>query len=321
MAERYRDDLLADEKRGWRLSERIKAISKGQGIDCRQAFCRFTVESILWALQETSEYDFVIKGGLLHDQRDRQTDDADIMFFTRRDPYDVFKDCERAAAHLRPHGIFWQPVEFLNLDMDGRHGCRIPVQAKVGPTLPKTHLDIGFGPLPEGATRREFRSMFKGPSFTAWAQPIEAQAADKLAAVITIGMTNTRMKDFADLQRMWKMGLDNRLVARALYRTMLERKADPSILLSLDKIDGLNIEFVDAHKWMWRDHAAKDGDLSMEFLDVVCDIRHWYGDIKEQLVELASRGQLEPRSHLRAPSVELSEDNVVDLASWRGMRA
>jgi hypothetical protein len=66
MAERYHEGLPEDEKRGRKLSERIKAISKSQAIDCRMAFQRFTVESVLWALQETSDTDFTVKGGMLY---------------------------------------------------------------------------------------------------------------------------------------------------------------------------------------------------------------------------------------------------------------
>lgn len=90
----------------------------------------------------------------------------------------------------------------------------------------RAHLDIGFGDIPEGAVKREFRSMFNGPAFVAWAQPLEAQAADKFAAILTHGIGNTRLKDYADLYRLRGMGLDETAIAKALHHTMRERRAD-----------------------------------------------------------------------------------------------
>lgn len=57
--------------------------------------------------------------------------------------------------------------------------------------------------------------MFKGPSLTAWAQPIESRIADKFAAIITLGMTNTRLKDFRDLLMFRRQDSDLSAVAGA----------------------------------------------------------------------------------------------------------
>lgn len=311
MAERYHNGLPEDEKRGWKLSERIKGISKGQAIDCRQAFQRFTVESILWALQKTSDVDFMVKGGLLYRQTERQTDDADIQYFTPLGDKDVLDAMEAAARHLWSYGIFWQPLHVETLDMGGKGaGYRIPIVAKIGPTRIDTHIDVGFGALPDGAVRRQFTSMFKGPSFTAWAQPWEAVVADKVAAILTLGMTNTRLKDYRDLLVLRCKNLDDRRIARALHKTMRERHADMRLLLGIP--DGLSFEFADAQRWNWRAFAAEDGGLPLDFLDVVCTLRHWHADIQDRLFDLAAADALEPCVHV--PS---AEGNVVNLSEYR----
>ena len=320
MVERYHEGLPEAEKKGWKLSGRVKDISKAHRIDARQALARFTVESILWSLQEVSNADFMVKGGLLHAQIQRQTDDGDIAYFAPRTAVEIYGDVGAAAAHLRQHGILWSPGEVKPLDMGGKgSGYRIPIRAKIGPTRIDTHLDVGFGALPEGAVRKEFRSMFKGPSFMAWAQPWEAVAADKFAAVITLGMGNTRLKDYRDLLMLRGKGLDDRQVARALHRTMRERKADTALLLGIP--DGLSFEYADKETWAWRAMAAADGGLPLDFLDVVCSIRHWYADIQQRLVELAAADALEPRSHVAAPPLQPTDGNVYSLDAYRLRRA
>ena len=327
MTERYRDDLPEVEKKGWVLSNRVRDIARHNRIDGRLALERFVSESILWALRKVSSDPFMVKGGLLHDQRERETGDADVMYAERRSAVQLYGEIGEAAALLRQHGILWVPGEVQAMSMGGRgEGFRVPVVAKVGPSRVNTHLDVSFGAFPAGTVSREFRSMFKGPAFTAYAQPLEAQAADKfaaIAAIVTIGSTNTRLKDFADLHRLHGMGLDNEAVARHLHRTMRERKADMALLLQ-PVPDGLSFEYADAHRAAWKEMVARsdrDRGLPTDFSDLASDVRFWWADVQERLVDLAERDQLEPRRRIEAPSIQPDDRGVYDLAAYRKMRA
>jgi hypothetical protein len=257
--ERNTHDKSEEFRKGFSLADRVKGTAKHFKIDSRVALERFVSESILWALQEVSDVDFMVKGGLLHDQRDRATGDADILFFNDRSAIQLYADVTSAASLLRKSGFIWSPSELQALDMGGRgKGFRVPVECKLGGTRVRTHVDISFGDLPEGAVRREFRSMFKGPSFIAWAQPLEAQAADKLAAVIALGMSNSRLKDYRDLLHLSRMDLSTNAVAKALHATMRERNADTSLLIAPIP-DGLSFDYVDEKQWDWRAFAAPQG--------------------------------------------------------------
>ena len=322
MPERYNDALPEIEKKGWRLSERIKGISKGHGIDTCVSAKRFVCESVLWALKETTALDFMVTGGLLHDQRVRQTGDADIRLDLSISAPALYGDVSAAARHLRQFGISVLVGEVTALDMGGKgQGFRVSLQAKIGPTNIVTHLDVGFGPRPDGAVCREFRSLFKGPSFTAWAQPLEAQVADKFAAIVTLGVTNTRLKDFADLSRMYRTGLDDAAVARALVTTMRERKADTAMLLK-ECPEGLSYDFAAANKAPWREYVARhDRGLDPDFELIASDVFAWWQDIQRTMLDLAERDALEPRPRVAAPSTEPEDGNVVSLESYRRLRA
>lgn len=311
---RYQDGLPENVKKGFRLAERVRGIAKAHRIDVRVATERFVAESILWALTRTSDIDFVVKGGLLHDQRQRETGDADIMLPEPMSAIGLYGTVGAAAALLRQHGIMWTPGEVRPMSMGGRgQGFRVPVTAKLGATRVDTHVDVSFGAIPAGSQRREFKSMFKGPSFTAWAQPLEAQAADKLATIATLGMTNTRLKDHRDLVLLRDRGLDDTAIARHLYQTMRERGADTSVLLGIP--DGLSLEYAEARQWEWRSFAARSAPgLPLDFMWAVCDIRHWFADIMDRWHALAERDALEPRSHV------MRDGNVYSLDAYRAMR-
>lgn len=322
MAERYSDDLPETEKRGWRLAERIKGISKGFGIDTRVSGERLVVESLIWALTETTALDPMITGGLLHDQRVRQTGDGDIRLELPLSAPALYGDVSAAARHLRQYGISVLVDEVTALSMGGKgNGFRVAIRAKIGPMKITTHLDVGFGPKPDGAVRKEFRSLFKGPSFVAWAQPLEAQVADKLAAIVTLGAGNTRLKDFADLSRMYRTGLDDAAIARALVTTMRERKADTALLLR-ECPEGLSYDFAAANKAPWKEYVARhDRGIDPDFELIASDAFAWWQDIQRVMLDLAEKDDLEPRHQVPAPSVAPEDGNVVSLESYRRMRA
>ncbi|MGO4558112.1 nucleotidyl transferase AbiEii/AbiGii toxin family protein [Mesorhizobium sp. 2RAF21] len=301
------------------VSAHIHEISNNHGLDSRMAMARYVCETILSTLQDVSESDFMVGGGLLHPQSRRQTDNGDILYFTPRTAADISDDIDAAEAHIRQHGIRWLPGEIGSLRTDGKDASfRIPVKAKVGPTSVDTHLNIGFATLPHGAVRREFRSIFGAPSFTAWAQPWEAEAAEKLAAILTADMANRNMRDYADLLVLSGKDLDLREVARAVYRTMRERKADTALLLGVPH--AFSFKFAGAQTLAWCSLAAVDRHLPANFTEVVYRLRGWYLDLQNCLVDLASADALEPRNHLVAPASE-PDSIVYDFAAYRRMRA
>lgn len=68
-------------------------------------------------------------------------------------------------------------------------GARLPVR-----------LDIGFGdPITPGAIEVEYPSLLDRPRALLLAYPPETVVAEKLQAMVELGMRNSRMKDFYDL--------------------------------------------------------------------------------------------------------------------------
>ncbi len=68
-------------------------------------------------------------------------------------------------------------------------GARIPMQ-----------IDVGFGDAVVPAPRREtYPTLLDLPPPRILAYPREAVVAEKLEAIVTLGVTNSRMKDFYDI--------------------------------------------------------------------------------------------------------------------------
>ena len=61
-------------------------------------------------------------------------------------------------------------------------------------------IDIGFGDVVRpGASEIEYPTLLDLPAPRIWAYPREAVVAEKLQAIVILGLANTRMKDFYDL--------------------------------------------------------------------------------------------------------------------------
>lgn len=79
-------------------------------------------------------------------------------------------------------------------------GVRIKTVAFLGKTRIPVQVDIGFGDaITPAAEELEFPSLLtpKGPRLKAY--PKETVVAEKLQAIVSLGLANSRMKDFYDL--------------------------------------------------------------------------------------------------------------------------
>lgn len=301
-------------RKGQALASRVKDIAKAKGTDGGKALQRFAAESILWALTQVQDDQFMLKGGLLWGQAARPTTDADIVFEKRKSAAQLHAEMQAAAALLAEHGIRVevQAVKVLEMGAVGR-GLRAPVRVSIGNSNAKTQIDVGFGKFPEGAQTATYTGMFKAPPFPCVRQPWEEAAADRLGAIFQHGMDNTRLKDFRDLYRLRQRGdLDDDAVCRGLVRYFDDRDMDRAALLKMP--DGLSFDFALANKHAWLDRIVRDDPSLPDFPEVVDDIHHWWLSLRSRLVDLAAAEALEDtRREIAAPSLVPGYDNVYAL--------
>lgn len=79
-------------------------------------------------------------------------------------------------------------------------GVRVSAEARVGTARVRLQVDVGFGDAitPE-AEEAEFPTLLEAPPPVLRAYPKETVIAEKLQALVALGMLNSRTKDFYDL--------------------------------------------------------------------------------------------------------------------------
>jgi hypothetical protein len=107
-------------------------------------------------------------------------------------------------------------------------GVRLHLTARVATAVVRLQVDIGFGDaITPGTTEIGFPPLIDFPAPRLRAYPRETVVAEKLEALVKLGIANSRMKDFHDLAELSRLfAFDGTLLVRAI-RATFERRGTP----------------------------------------------------------------------------------------------
>lgn len=213
---------------------RLLNIAKADNTDFNQILVRYALERLLYRIS-ISEYSgqFLLKGALLftlwYDMPHRPTRDADLLGFGDSNLKSL-EDAFRVISSIQVEdGIVFDPnsvaVEEIRKEA-GYAGARVLITAELAKAKTKTQVDIGFGdavtPQPIDATYPTLIADMPAPQLRVY--PIYTVAAEKLHAIALLGMTNTRLKDYFDLQVLLdREQIDIQILSEAISATFTRR--------------------------------------------------------------------------------------------------
>ena len=194
------------------VRQRLLNLAKERQEDFNFVLGRFAAERLLFRLS-VSEHagDFVLKGALLFllwsDHLYRPTRDIDLLAFGEnsvRKLADIFRNVCRVKVVEDGLVFDADSVRGANIREDQEYGgVRVTLAALLGSARIPLQIDIGFGDaITPGVEAVEFPLMLSTPALPAPklnAYPRETVIAEKLEAMVSLGMANSRMKDFHDL--------------------------------------------------------------------------------------------------------------------------
>ena len=191
------------------VRERLVALSHRRGEEANLVLARFAAERLLYRLSQTPHGSrFVLKGAMLfaawQGYPHRPTRDLDLLGFGALSPEQlaqVFMDACRAPVEA--DGLRFAP-ESVNVTeiREGTEygGLRVRLIGFLGTARLPVQVDVGMGDavVPEPKTI-DYPTLLAFPAPRIKAYPLEAVVAEKLHAMVTLGMSNSRMKDFFDV--------------------------------------------------------------------------------------------------------------------------
>jgi predicted nucleotidyltransferase component of viral defense system len=268
---------------GASVRQRLLNLARARGQPLELLLTRYALERLLHRLSISAHRErFVLKGALLlttwFEEPHRATRDLDLLGYG--DPSDeallaLFREVmaisvddgvifDTAALQVQP---IREELEY--------GGSRLRTTAALAGARIPVVVDIGFGDAVEpGADDIDLPVLLEMPSPRLRAYPQETVIAEKLHAMVVLGMANSRMKDYYDvwmLQRGFKF--DEGRLQRAIEATFARRGTD----LPTTTPEGLGDAFADdpGKQAQWAAFVCNLSAPGPSLAEVVKDLRAW----------------------------------------------
>ncbi len=217
------------------VRQRLLNRSRETGADYSLLLTRYAVERLLYRLSRSEHVDaFVLKGAMLFavwtGELYRPTRDIDLLGFG--EPSEarlvaMFRDvCNQVVEDDGMAYDAGSVTTALIRDEDAYAGIRLRLIAKLGNARISLQVDVGFGDvvIPE-ARIESFPALLELPGPQIRVYSPESVVAEKMEAIVSLGIANSRMKDFHDIWVLLKQfELNDALLAAAIKATFDRRR-------------------------------------------------------------------------------------------------
>lgn len=216
------------------IRQRLLNLARERGEDFGFLLTLYGLERLLYRLAQSPHRTvFVLKGAMLlrawSVSAHRPTRDLDLL---GRGDHDrerletIFTDLW--AVDVPPDGLTLEPGSVQSEEIREAQeygGVRLTLTARLGSARIPIQVDIGFGdamtPAPSEVV---YPTLLGGPAPVLIGYPPETVVAEKLQAVVALGLANTRMKDFYDLWILARgFSFSGDLLSRAIAATFARR--------------------------------------------------------------------------------------------------
>ena len=264
------------------VRDRLLNKARAEKLDYNLLLTRYVLERMLYRLSISKQRDqFILKGALLFDLwfdvPHRPTHDADFLGFGSAEiPHieETFRDICRIEVE---DGIAFQPdtVKAAEIRKEANYaGVRVTLLGMLDSARCPVQIDIGFGdavvPGPDEVHYPVILGEMPGPHLHVY--PRYTVVAEKLEALTSLGMLNSRMKDYFDLWILAKHSdFDGQILSRAVAATFDRRRTAIPAGVPI----GLSDEFInDAQKGkQWQAFLRKNALEPIPLATVVGDLR------------------------------------------------
>ena len=247
---------------------RLLNVAKAEQSDLNGVLVRYALERLLYRLSQSAHADrFLLKGAMLftlwYDMPHRPTRDVDLLGFGASDLPSIKQTFRDIVSIGVEDGIRFDPDSVTAEEIrkqSGYAGARVLISAELAGAHIKTQVDVGFGDaVTPGSVQANYPVLLDDfPAPTLQTYPVYSVIAEKLHAIVLLGMTNSRLKDYLDLSVLLEReALDADILATAIAATFNRR----AMLVPTELPIGLSDEFAldTSRRALWRAFLSKSG--------------------------------------------------------------
>jgi predicted nucleotidyltransferase component of viral defense system len=191
------------------LLARLRNLAAADGAGFQTLLERFAVERLLYRISSSPMREsFVLKGATVFlawgGEAHRPSRDLDMLGFGLNGVEDLVETFrEITALPVEPDGLVFPAEAIKGSRIKEGHeyeGVRLVMLALLGKVRIPVQVDIGFGDAVEPAPiEGDFPTLLDLPAPRLRLYPREVVVAEKFQALVSLGVVNTRLKDFYDL--------------------------------------------------------------------------------------------------------------------------
>lgn len=268
------------------IQARLLAIARERGEEFNLLLTRYAMERFLYRLSVSEAgHRYLLKGALLFslwfDSPHRPTRDIDLLEIGVANEAYTISAIKEICGIRAADGIQFDPdsirVEEIRED-DVYGGLRVKINGSLGKTRCNVQVDIGFGDaVTPGPEKIDFPVIFsEQPVIKLRAYTRSTMIAEKLEAIVSLGMANSRVKDYYDLFALAGENLPPESIAAAIVATFNRRRRP----LPEDTPLGLSDEFAgdDVKRTMWAAFLSRNRITAPELDQVVKSIRDFVAE-------------------------------------------
>lgn len=264
------------------IHARLLNRARARGEDFNLVLVRYAIERFLYRLSQLpARESYWLKGAMLFDLwfdvAHRPTRDADFLGFGPIETGVLADTVREICAVPGDDGMSFDPTSIVidEIREDARYGgLRVRLVGRLGNARTTVQLDVGYGdavtPGPEEADYPTLLDDQPAPRLRVY--PRASVVAEKLEAIVSLGMANTRLKDYFDLRALAREGaLEAQQLADAIAATFARRGTAVPMEMPL----GLTDEFAHdpAKRMQWKAFLRKNRLEAPELDEVVTDVR------------------------------------------------
>lgn len=273
---------------GASVRAKLLNLAKSEDSDFNQILVRYALERLLYRLSQSEHANqYLLKGALLftlwYDRPHRPTRDVDLLGFGSSDLAEIAKTFSEIAQIRVDDGISFDADSVSAQEIRkeaGYRGARVLINADLSKARCRTQVDIGFGdvvtPGPVDATFPVMLRDFPAPRLRTY--PVHTVIAEKIHAIVLLGMTNSRLKDYLDLWVLLKNeSLETETLSLAIVATF-DRRNTP---LPVETPIGLTDQYPNSpsRQSMWNAFVKKTETDAPPLAVVVREIREAVIDV------------------------------------------
>lgn len=218
------------------VRSRLLELARRDGVEFQLMLTEFGIERLLYRLGASAHAgSFVLKGAVLFRlwsaERGRATWDLDLLGSGDGSVERVVGVVDEVCKVPSDDGLTFDHESIAGETIRAEEeyeGVRVRLEARLAGAKVPMQLDVAFGDVVHPAPRRRIYPTLLGhtpPRILAY--PREAVVSEKLEAILSLGVTNSRMKDFYDLYRLaLSFPFEGRVLLRSIHRTFARRRTD-----------------------------------------------------------------------------------------------